>query len=218
MFTTSPDALIERLLWRYAVKKFDPAKKIPEASWAALERAMVLAPSSYGLQPWRFVVVTTPAVRARLREASWGQPQITDASHLVVFARKVEVTVADVDAYVRRIAEVRAVPGQSLDEYRGMMTRSVGAPAGLPGGSMETWTRSQVYIALGVFLTSAAMLGIDACPMEGFVPAPYDEILGLRAQGFAAVVVATAGYRGADDALASMPKVRARHEDVVRRV
>lgn len=212
----STDALISSLNWRYAVKKFDATKKIPAATWEALESALLLSPSSYGLQPWRFVVVKDPAVRAQLRPNSWNQPQITDASHMVVLAAKKEVTVADIDAYVERIMQVRGVPREALDGYRGMMVGSLSNPAGLSGGSMAHWTQSQVYIALGVFLTSCAVLGIDACPMEGIDTKKYDEILGLPAQGYHAIVVATAGYRAADDGLATMKKVRAPREAIIK--
>lgn len=210
--------LLGALSRRYATKKFDPARKIDGALWTALEKALVLSASSFGLQPWRFVVVDDPALRAKLRAASWNQPQITDASHLVVFARKLEVTAADVDRHVDRIAEVRGAPKAALADYRGMMLGSVTNPANLPGGDMVTWTRSQVYIALGQFLTAAALLGVDACPMEGFDPKAYNDLLGLPGQGFSAVVVATAGYRAADDGYAALAKVRFKHEDVVKHV
>lgn len=218
MSTTTPEALIKQLSWRYATKKFDPSRKVPEHLWKTLEHAMMLAPSSYGLQPWRFVVVTDPRVRARLREAGFNQPQITDASHLVVFTQKIAVTPADVDAYIDRIAEVRNVPREALQDFRGMMVGSMSNPPGLPGGSMEIWTRSQVYIALGFLLASAAQLGVDACPMEGFDPARFDEILGLKKDGYHAAVLATVGYRAADDGFGAMAKVRARADDVIKHV
>lgn len=217
MPTTTID-LLAALSWRYAVKKFDAAKKVPAETWAALERALVLSASSYGLQPWRFVVVTDPAVRQKLRAASWNQSQITDASHLVVFCRKIEVTPADVQRYIDRIIEVRKAPAAALEDYRKMMVGSVSNPSSLPGGDMVTWTRSQTYIALGQFLASAALMGIDACPMEGFDPKGYDEVLGLSKQGFLPVVLATAGYRASDDGFASMAKVRFADADVVKHV
>lgn len=213
---SSASSLLAALSWRYATKKFDPAKKIDEGTWKALEQAMVLSASSYGLQPWRFYVIQDPAMRQRLRAVSWNQPQITDASHMVLFARKNEVTEADVDRYVDRVVEVRKIPRDVLKDYRGMMVGSVTNPATLPGGDMVTWTRSQTYIALGQFLASAAVLGVDACPMEGFDAAAYNQILGLPQQGYSACVVAAAGYRAADDMFASMAKVRFKHEDVVK--
>ncbi len=216
--TTGPAEVLAALKWRYATKKFDATRKIPADVWSSLEQSLVLSPSSYGLQPWKFVVVETPAVRAELRKASWNQSQITDASHMVVLCRKLEVTPADVESYVDRIVEVRGVPRAVLDDYRKMMLGSIANPAAVPGGSMEIWTRSQVYIALGVFLAACAVAHVDACPMEGFDPAAYDAKLGLREQGYTACVVATVGYRAADDAFAGMAKVRAEVAKVISRV
>ena len=204
MNTTSPSSVIDALKWRYAVKKFDATKKIPAATWAALEEATVLSPSSYGLQPWRFFVVDDPAIRAQLRPVSWNQSQITDASHLLVFARRATMTVAEVDAYVNRIVAVRGGDPAALADYRKMMVGHVTNPA----LDVTAWATKQAYIALGVFLAAAAMMGIDTCPMEGFVPAEYDRILKLPEQGFHATVVATAGYRAADDMFAGFKKVR----------
>jgi nitroreductase len=204
MSTTSPSSVIDALKWRYAVKKFDATKKIPAATWAALEEATVLSPSSYGLQPWRFYVVDDPATRAQLRPASWNQSQITDASHLLVFARRATMTAGDVDAYVQRIVDVRGGDPAALADYRKMMLGHVTNPA----LDVTAWATKQVYIALGVFLSAAAMMGVDACPMEGFLPAEYDRILTLPEKGFHATVVAAAGYRAADDMFAGFKKVR----------
>jgi nitroreductase len=218
MQTIDPQTLLAQLNWRYAVKKFDSARKIAPATWATIEEAMRLAPSSYGLQPWKFVTVADAGLRAKLREVSWNQPQITDASHMVVFAQKREVTKADVEAYVARIVEVRGVPAQALAGYRDMMVGSVSNPATLPGASMHAYTRSQTYIALGFALYTAAQLGVDACPMEGFDASKYDELLGLTKIGYHAAVVATFGYRSSEDAMASFAKVRAKAEDVFLRL
>lgn len=215
--TLNHDDLIRQLNWRYAVKKFDPSRKIPDATWRSLEQAVTLSPSSYGLQPWRFYVISDAALRQKLRAASWNQPQITEASHLLLFARKRELGQGDVDRYIDRIATVRQAQREALSGFRDMMLGAIGSPETLGGGSIDAWTSRQVYIALGVFLASAAVLGVDACPMEGFDPAAYNEILGLPAEGFAATVVATAGYRAADDALAAAPKVRFDSSDVIRR-
>lgn len=211
---TPPQALVERLKWRYAVKKFDPARKIEGRLWNALEEALVLSPSSYGLQPWRFFVVDDPALRAKLKGASWNQSQITDAARLVIFAGRKDFGARDVERLIARIAEVRG-PSDSLDSYKQMMLGSIGRKK---AEELGAWVARQVYIALGNFLASAAALGVDACPMEGFDPAQYDEILGLPAKGYTALVVATAGYRAADDAYASQPKVRYAKNDVVTHI
>ncbi len=205
--------VVEQLRWRYATKKFDPTRKIPAPLWQALESALVLSPSSFGLQPWRFIVVNDPAVRQQLRAASWNQPQITDASHMVVFAIKKDLNASDVERFTRRIAEVRGVSVESLDQYKQVMLGFVGQAG--KGLDINAWSARQVYLALGVFLTTAAVLGIDACPMEGIDPDAYDKILGLDRQAHHAVAVATAGYRAADDAYAKLPKVRYAPEDVI---
>lgn len=214
--TLSLDILQNQLRWRYATKKFDAARKIPARDWAALENALVLSPSSFGLQPWKFFVVENPKIRERLKAASWNQSQITDASHLVVFAMKKNLNSADIEHFIKRIAEIRHASLESLESYKQMMVAHVNRTD--PGFDINAWATKQLYIALGTFLTSAAILGIDACPMEGLDPAKYDEILGLEKQGYHAVVVATAGYRAADDAYASAPKVRYPREEVVATV
>jgi nitroreductase len=216
MHPVPAETILSNLNWRYATKKFDAAKKIPDAQWKTLEQALILAPSSYGLQPWRFVVVANPAVRAKLREVAWNQPQITDASHLVVLCRNTKPSKADVEAYMQRIAEVRGVPRASLDGYFGMIAGSL--ETARPGFDASVWTSRQVYIALGFFLSTAAHMGIDACPMEGFDAGKFDEILGLAGTNFASTVVVTAGYRAADDASAAYKKVRMTPEQAITRV
>ncbi len=214
--TVTPQQLLDRLNWRYATKQFDPARKINAQDWATLEDALLLTPSSGGLQPWKFIVVTDPAVRARLLPASYGQAQITAASHLVVFAARKNFSEADVDAFIRHTAATRGVPVESLAQYRGMLVGGIVQAMDEP--ARNAWARNQAYIALGNLLTSSAMLGIDACPMEGFDRAQYDEILGLKEQGFASAVIATLGYRTATDNYANAPKVRFPKEQIFAHV
>lgn len=206
-----PAELLESLRARYAVKKYDPAGRIPAPTWDALEQALVLAPSSYGLQPWRFFVVDDPALRARLKDASWGQGQVVDADKLVVFAVRKDLGAADVDRYLSRIAEERKVPLASLTDFRGMLLKAVSRPP----ADVAAWAARQAYIALGVFLTAAAALGVDATPMEGIEPAKYDALLGLPEKGYTALFIAAAGRRAPDDAYGEQPKVRFAREDVV---
>ena len=216
MKLTDRHQLIDQLNWRYATKHYDPARKISAADWATLEEALVLSPSSLGLQPWGFLVVDDPAVRAQLLLASYGQPQVVDASHLVVFATKFNVSEADIDAHVRRTAEVRGISFESLAGLRTMALRSI--VQGMNEAERRSWATNQTYIALGNFVTSAALLGIDATPMEGFEKTRYDDILGLKARGLTASVIATLGYRAAGDKYASTPKVRFAREQVVQHV
>jgi nitroreductase len=198
--------LVDQLNWRYATKQFDAGRKINAPDWAALEESLSLTPSSGGLQPWKFIVVTDPAVRARLTPASNGQAQISAASHLVVFASKNNFSEADVDAYLKTVSEAQGAPIEMLAPLRNMLVG--GIVQRLDEAARNAWARNQVYIALGNLLTSAALLGIDACPMEGFDRAQYDEILGLKAKGLATAVVATLGYCSASDKYANAPKVR----------
>ena len=204
--TVSNDTLLAQLNWRYATKKFDPAKSIPDSDWAALEQALILTPTSYGLQPYKFLILTDPALRARLVPASWGQTQPVDCSHYVVFAARAQNTEPDVDRYLARMAEVRGGAPEALAGFKKVLMGDV--VDGPRGQVALEWAARQAYIALGNFMTSAALVGVDTCPMEGFEPAKYDEILGLPAEGFRAVVACAAGYRSADDTYAALPKVR----------
>jgi nitroreductase len=208
--------LLDRLNWRYATKQFDPQRKINPQDWAVLEDTLLLTPSSGGLQPWKFIVVTDPAVRAKLLPASYGQAQITDASHLIVFTAKTNFSEADVDAFISHTAAARGVSVESLAPFRGMLVG--GIVQSMDEKSRDAWARNQVYIALGNLLTSAALLGLDACPMEGFDRVQYDEILGLKAKGLATAVVAAVGYRAPGDKYANAPKVRFSKEQVFTRI
>lgn len=209
-----PEQALEQLHWRYATKKFDSSRKIPEATWKTLEQSLVLSPSSFGLQPWQFLVVRNPEIRQKLLEPAWGQKPVVDASHLVVLANKLEVNEADVERHVRRMAEVQQVSPEDLSGFANMVKGYLKEPP-FPLDTNK-WAAKQTYLALGFFLTSAAMMGIDTLPMEGFIPAKIDEILNLNSQGYTAVVLCAAGYRAVDDAHADKPKVRFTTDKVVR--
>ncbi|MBS1784094.1 MAG: NAD(P)H-dependent oxidoreductase [Acidobacteria bacterium] len=209
----SPDILVETLNWRYATKRFDASKKIDAKTWEALEESLVLTPSSYGLQPWKFVVVTDPALRAQLKAQAWGQGQVTDASHLVVFTHRTDLTEADVDRLIARVSEVRGVGLDSLAGYRQVMIGNL--VEGPKRATIADWTARQAYIALGQLMTSAAALGVDATPMEGLDPKAFDQILGLEGSGYATVMACAVGYRAEDDAYAKLPKVRFAKEELV---
>ncbi|HEY9298963.1 MAG TPA: NAD(P)H-dependent oxidoreductase [Phormidium sp.] len=208
----APEQVLQQLNWRYATKKFDPSKKIPTEVWKTLEQSLILAPSSYGLQPWKFFVVNNPEIRQQLVEHSWGQTQVVDASHLVVLAIKKDLNAADVDRYVQRMSEVREVPVDTLQGLSNLIKNFLNNPP----INVDEWSARQVYIALGQLMTCAAMLEIDTCPMEGFNSAKYNELLGLTEQGYSAVVVCPLGYRAADDKYAVMPKVRFPTEELVQ--
>jgi nitroreductase len=214
--TLPPSRLVAALNWRYAVKKFDPAKTIPAETWAALEQALVLTPSSIGLQPWKFLVVTTPELKARLTAASYRQSQVADCSHFVVFAVRQDLDAEHVDRHIARMAEVRGITVESLVKFRTMTMGNLDRARN--EGTLDTWQTHQIYIALGQFMASAAVLGVDTCPMEGIEPAKYDELLGLQGTGYATVVACAAGFRLAEDKYATTPKVRFKPEDVIERL
>ncbi|MBN2505711.1 MAG: NAD(P)H-dependent oxidoreductase [Verrucomicrobia bacterium] len=209
-----PAQLLDRLRWRYATKTFDAARKIPADTWSALEDSLALSASSFGLQPYRVLVINNPATRERLLPHAWNQRQVTDASHFLVFAARTRVTETDIDGFIHFIARTRGVTPESLADYRGMMTGMLLSDAFRP--LVPHWTARQAYIALGNLLTSAALLSVDACPMEGFVPAEFDKVLGLAAQDLASVVCCALGYRDAEDSYALAPKVRLPKSELLR--
>jgi nitroreductase len=211
----TPAQLLASLEWRYATKAFD-TRKLPEATWAALEESLRLAPSSYGLQPWKFIVVNDPALRAKLRPVSWNQSQVTDASHLVVFARRTEVTEADVNEFFDQMVSERGADATKLEPYRQMMIG--GVVKGKDAAGQKEWAARQLYIALGQLMGAAAAMAIDTCALEGIDPAAYDEILGLKGTGYEVVVACAVGYRSAEDKYAGMKKIRFPAARVIRRV
>jgi nitroreductase len=215
MESIAPAALLGALRWRYATKKFDPTRKIPTETWSALEEALVLTASSTGLQPWKFIVVTDPALKQQLVPAAKGQTQTADCSHFVVFTVRRGLDGAHVDRHLSRMAEVREMPLESLGKFREMVERSLNKAK--DEGRLDIWQTHQIYIALGNFLTCAALIGVDTCPMEGIDPALMDDKLGLTGTGYATVVACAAGYRAADDKYATTRKVRFKADDVIVR-
>lgn len=211
----TPAQLNAALNWRYATKAFD-TRKLPAETWKALEEALRLAPSSYGLQPWKFLVVTDPAVRAKLKPVSWNQTQITDASHLVVLARRTEITEPYVNEFFNQMVSERNADASKLEPYRQMMVG--GVVKGKDAATQREWAARQVYIALGQLMASAAVLGVDTCALEGIDPAAYDEILGLKGSGYETVVACAVGYRSADDKYAGFKKIRFAADRVIKHV
>ena len=199
------DKLLAALGWRYATKSFDPARKIPALTWNAIEESLVLTPSSFGLQPWKFIVIQDPGIRALLAPESWKQPQVTEASHYVVLTARADLDATDIDAWMARMSEVQGSPVEATAPLRGMIQ---GFAQAMSHEARHAWNVRQTYIALGQLLASAALLGIDACPMEGISPAGYDQVLGLEGSGYATVVACALGYRAVDDKYATTPKAR----------
>ena len=212
---TNKDEILTKLNWRYAVKQYDATKKISDKDWEILEEALSLAPSSFGLQPYKFIVVTDAATREKLKPAAYGQTPITDASHIVIFAYKKTFDEKDTERFIERIAQVRGQSRESLADYENVVNSS--AKKATDGGYMETWNSRQAYIALGFLLETAALLGIDATPMEGFDPVKVNEILGLTE--YSAVAIVALGYRDAEhDWLAPLTKVRMPRHELVEHI
>jgi nitroreductase len=209
--------LIEKLKWRYAVKKFDSTKKINDTDWQTLEQSLMLTPTSFGLQPLKFIVITDDKLKAELQPFAWNQQQITTCSHLVVIATKKEVTEADVEEYINRIMEVRGTDyNDDMKNFQAMINGF--RQNASDQGWMQQWTHKQSYIALGFLMESAAILDIDSCPMEGFNSEDFDRILGLDKEGYSTAVLCPVGYRSSEDWLANLAKVRFETEKLVKHI
>jgi nitroreductase len=204
--TLNDQQLLTALKTRFATKQFDPARKIPDTTWAALEETLVLTQSAFGAQPWKFLVIDAPELRKKLRPFSWDQSAVTDAAKFVVFLARKHTRDTDVDHYLARIAEVRGVTPQSLAKFREVILETLNART--KSRKVKEWAARQLYIGLGQFTTAAALLGVDTCPIEGIEPAKYDEILNLENTPFTTIFTVAAGYALPTDKYATLPKVR----------
>ncbi len=205
--------IIEKLNWRYATKQFDSSKKIPESDWNILEESLRLAPSSYGLQPWKFIVIQNPELRKKLKAVSWDQPQVEDSSHFVVLTTLKKIDAAHVKKFINSMAQQRGIETSSLKSYEELMSGDIikGPRSAIAG----FWAQRQAYIAMGFLMETAALMNIDACPMEGLDPEAYDKILELTSSPYATVAAVALGYRHADDKYQHLKKVRFTKEDVI---
>ncbi len=202
---------LENQNWRYATKKFDASKKITAADLAFLKEAIRLSSSSYGLQPYKVFIVENPELRTKLVAASYGQTQVADASHLLVFANELNFGAAGIDQFATSICKTRALPLEAIQGYVDYMKGNI---TGLPEEVRNIWTSKQTYLALGNLLNAAAELKIDVTPMEGFIPAQVNEILGLDKLGLNASLLAPIGYRHVEDATQHYKKVRKSNEEL----
>ncbi|MBI4836457.1 MAG: NAD(P)H-dependent oxidoreductase [Candidatus Abawacabacteria bacterium] len=205
-------SFLDSLNWRYATKVFDTNKKLSAEQLHLVTESLRLSPSSFGLQPWKFVVVSDPALRVKLREAAWGQAQVTDASHLIVLCTLNTLDTAYIDRFVDFIVQENGAPREALQGYRDMM---VGSISPLNPEQLQAWMQKQVYIALGVALSACAVNQIDAAPMEGFDKNKFDEILGLNALGIKSAVLCAVGFRSDTDSNAQQQKVRWPENEVI---
>ena len=207
--------VLTALNWRRSVKAFDADRKIEDSVWTQIEESLILTPSSFGLQPWKFVVVTDKEIRENLIPACFGQRQVADCSHLVVLSRVQNVDASHVESYIAEMKRLRSATDEQVAPIKGRMLNFVTTK---PTEFIEAWATKQCYIALGNLMTVASTLAVDNCPMEGFEPAQVDEILGLHEKGCASVVICALGYRSADDKYAVMPKVRFPASQVVIKI
>lgn len=203
--------IVRALRWRYAVNSFDPSKKVSEADLETILESGRLAPSSLGLEPWKFIVVENPELRGKIREASYGQAKVTEASHLVVIARRTDVRENIARERLERTAKIQ---NQDIGELGGLKQMVEGGIAMRDDATLDAWTSRQAYIPLGMMVETASLLGIDSAPMEGFDPNAVDEVLGLTEKHLAATALLALGYRGSDPS-ADRPKVRRAFTDVV---
>ncbi len=205
------EKIIQALRWRYAVQAFDPTKRVTATDLRTILESGRLAPSSFGLEPWKFIVVENPELREKLKTASYGQSKVTEASHLIVLARRTDARESLVRERLERTAQIR---NQEIDSLAGFKEMLEGVIAGQDDASLENWNARQAYIALGMMMETASLLGIDNAAMEGFDAKGVDEVLGLADKHLASVSLLALGYRGADPA-AEYPKVRRDFDAVV---
>ncbi|MCD8415441.1 NAD(P)H-dependent oxidoreductase [Tenacibaculum dicentrarchi] len=203
---------IENLKWRYAVKKFDENKSLSETQITTLKEAFNLTASSYGLQPVKMVVLQNKEIQQQLVAHSWNQPQVAQASHVLVLCIPKEYDIKNIDTYFSLVKETRNTPDEILAPFKKMLTDSVTSKT---QEELAIWNKNQAYIALGNLMTVAANEKIDSCPMEGFIPQKYDEILGLDKHNLTSVLVLPVGFRAEDDYMKDLKKVRKNIEDII---
>jgi len=207
--------IVNNLKWRYATKRFDPSKKVSEKDIDYLKQAISLIPSSNGLQPYKVLIITNKDIRDRLRDVSWGQPQISEASHIFLFCNFTRLEPEKVDAFIKLGAEINGYPPEASKEYADNLKIQI---ASKTPEQLSNWTAKQAYIALGALISAASELKIDTCPMEGFLPVEYDKILGLKEQGLTAAVICAVGYRSHEDSNQYLKKVRKPLGDLIGRL
>jgi len=215
MDNLTPEQTLKLLHWRYAVKNFDTTKKVPDDAWSVLQQSLRLSPSSFGLQPWKFIDVVDKNLREQLRAASWNQPQVVEADRYVVFAALRTITEHDVDRFFKCTSEIRGTPLDRLQGYRKVITGFI--ETGWVAKDLFGWNARQSYIALGQFMAAAATMGIDTSPMEGIDMIGYDELLGLKDTRYATLCACAVGYRSKDDKNSDAPKVRYDLDEIIER-
>ncbi len=210
--TRMSSPLLDAMQWRHATKGFDAAKKVPAHDLDELLEVLRLSPSSYGIQPWKFIVVSDQILKDKLQVAAYNQAQVGQSSHLIVLCAKESLDEPYILSIISDVAKTRGIPENTLNSYRDMM---LGSAKRQTQEQLAIWNQKQVYIALGTLLTACALKQIDACPMEGFDAKEFDEILGLKEKGLHATVICPIGYRGDGDYLTTMKKVRFPKDQII---
>jgi len=213
---TEATTILDDLKWRYACKRFDNTRKIEEHDLQILLESLNLTATSLGMQLLKCVVVENQELKEQLVQHAYGQRQVADCSHVLVLCRYISVDQTAVDEYVSRTATIRNmdVHGDKMQGFKRMIETTMQ----MPENERVNWMNYQAYIALGNLLTVCASMRIDACPMEGFVPAKVDELLDFKAMGLASVLLCPIGFRHEEDPYASQPKVRKSLADFVVRM
>ncbi|WP_417264777.1 nitroreductase family protein [Brumimicrobium sp.] len=208
--------VLEALNWRYAVKKFDPTKKLSVEQIDRIKKALQLTPTSMGLQLMKFVMVESKEIKKKITPIAYHQPQIEEASHLLIMCRKTDVKPEDIDSFIEEAAAVNEleVSHKSMQDY----DKSLRVSLAIPEEQQKIWMDNQVYIALGNLMTVCAVEGIDACPMEGFDRKRLNEELGFNEQHLDAVVMFALGHRSAEDYRLKFKKVRRPLEDLFQTI
>ena len=203
---------IDNLKWRYAVKKFDHHKILSDNQINILKQAFNLTATSYGLQPIKLVVVKNKDIQKELVLHSWNQQQISQASHLLVICIDTKLDETDVEKYFERVKEIRNTPDEIINSFKEYLTTTISEKT---TEDLLSWGKNQAYLALGNLLTVCANEKIDSCPMEGFIPEKYNEVLGLKEKNLSSVLVLPVGYRAEDDIMTHQKKVRKNIDEIV---
>lgn len=197
--------ILDALEWRYAVKKFDDKASLTEQQILEVKNAFNLSASSYGLQPYKMIVVQNPDLKEKLVPASYGQKQISQSAALLVFAVRTDFGMDYIDRYFDLVSETRKISMDQLSAYKNFVK---GVFEKKSKEEINTWAVKQVYLSMGHMLATLALMKIDSCPMEGIDPSAYDQVLGLEEQGLKTVVAMPIGVRDQEDPVALLPKVR----------
>ncbi|WP_158841537.1 NAD(P)H-dependent oxidoreductase [Polaribacter sp. L3A8] len=204
--------IIDSLKWRYAVKKFDSEKQLSETQINTLKEAFNLTATSYGLQPLKLIVIKNKEIQKELVTHSWNQNQILEASHVLVICIPDSYTNTEVENYFSLLKKIRNTPDAIIKPFKDFLTADIERKT---QEELTLWNKNQAYIALGNLMTVCAVEKIDACPMEGFIPEKYDEVLNLNTQNLKSILVLPVGFRADDCYMKDLTKVRKETQDIV---